>query len=65
VQPHDDSNDFVDFDSEEGQLTTEKKETKPKKFTKPRENLQYCPPEECKDKNGEWTKWCLERLTPE
>ena len=67
VQPHDDSHDLIDFDSEDGQLITQKQQTKSSStvFIRPKENLTYCPPEQCKDKNGEWTKWCIERMTPE
>ena len=30
-----------------------------------RENLELCAPEDCKDADGKWTKWVLERMTPE
>jgi len=30
-----------------------------------RENLTPVDPKECKDKNGNWTKWVIERMNPE
>ena len=29
---------------------------------RPRENLDRCPVHACKDENGNWTRWVLERL---
>ena len=34
------------------------------KFVRPTENTQSVTPMQCKDKNGNWTKWIIERLEP-
>ncbi len=34
------------------------------KFVRPIENTQHVNPILCKDKNGNWTKWVVERLEP-
>ena len=33
-----------------------------RQFKRLRENYQLCPVDQCKDKNGNWTKWVLERM---
>ena len=51
IKPKSDSEDNMsDYDDEDGE------------YVRPRENYATCPAHKCKDAEGKWTKWVMERL---
>jgi hypothetical protein len=51
IKPKSDSDDNMsDYEDEDGE------------YIRPRENYATCPAHMCKDADGKWTKWVIERL---